>query len=154
MYNRDRKQRIINMSDTQRILINSTHGGFMLSDDAIQWLITWKGWSTTDYNVVVPWLSSLETAGPRGVGHRQRRGAFSDNMQAFSHKGMFNERTDADILDCFDALGSEQFSGDYSSIISVDIPADVEWMIKEYDGTEHIAEVHRTWCGNPSPVQT
>jgi len=142
------------MSDTQRILINSTHGAFILSDAAIQWLITWKGWSTTDYNVVVPWLSSLETADPRGVGHRQRRGAFSDNMQAFSHKGMFNERTDADILDCFDALGSEQFSGDYSSIISVDIPADVEWMIKEYDGTEHIAEVHRTWCGNPSPVQT
>lgn len=135
------------MSDTQRILININYGGFTLSDAAIQWLVNWKGWSTTDYNVVVPRLSSLEVdqAWPGRRPHRLRRGIYSDNMQAFSHKGKFNDRNDVDILDCFDALGSEEFSGPDSKIISVDIPADVEWMIKEYDGMEHIAEVHRTW---------
>lgn len=27
----------------------------------------------------------------------------------------------------------------------VEIPADVEWQIEEYDGKEWIAETHRTW---------
>jgi hypothetical protein len=28
----------------------------------------------------------------------------------------------------------------------VSIPDDVDWVIEDYDGSEHIAEVHRTWC--------
>lgn len=27
----------------------------------------------------------------------------------------------------------------------VEIPGDVEWAIEEYDGNEHVAEVHETW---------
>jgi hypothetical protein len=27
----------------------------------------------------------------------------------------------------------------------VEIPDDVEWIIVDYDGMEHIAEKHRTW---------
>ena len=27
----------------------------------------------------------------------------------------------------------------------VEIPADVEWQIQEYDGMEWVAEKHRTW---------
>jgi hypothetical protein len=33
----------------------------------------------------------------------------------------------------------------YSDLKIVEIPADVEWQINEYDGVEWVAEKHRTW---------
>jgi hypothetical protein len=33
----------------------------------------------------------------------------------------------------------------YSTLKVVEIPADIEWNIHEYDGLEWIAEAHRTW---------
>jgi len=36
-------------------------------------------------------------------------------------------------------------NGEYSSLKIVEIPDDVEWTIEEYDGSEWIAEKHRTW---------
>lgn len=35
--------------------------------------------------------------------------------------------------------------GKFSELAVVEIPDGVEWEIDEYDGNEHIAEVHRTW---------
>jgi len=36
-------------------------------------------------------------------------------------------------------------NGKYANLKVVTIPDDVEWTIDEYDGSEWIAEVHRTW---------
>jgi hypothetical protein len=33
-----------------------------------------------------------------------------------------------------------------SELRVVEIPDDVEWQIEEYDGSEWVAEKHRTWC--------
>jgi hypothetical protein len=33
----------------------------------------------------------------------------------------------------------------YSTLKVVEIPADIEWNIHEYDGLEWVAEAHRTW---------
>jgi len=33
----------------------------------------------------------------------------------------------------------------YSRLKIVEIPADVDWVIEEYDGLEWVAERHRTW---------
>ena len=35
--------------------------------------------------------------------------------------------------------------GNFSSLKVVQIPADVTWVIEDYDGKEWIAEQHRTW---------
>jgi len=40
---------------------------------------------------------------------------------------------------------SELYSGSSSRLRVVEIPADVDWEIKDYDGQEHVAEKHRTW---------
>jgi hypothetical protein len=40
----------------------------------------------------------------------------------------------------------KQSWGAYSQLKVVEIPDGVEWEIAEYDGSEHIAEKHRTWC--------
>ena len=40
---------------------------------------------------------------------------------------------------------AELASGRCAELRVVEIPDDVQWEIEEYDGSEHVAEVHRTW---------
>ncbi len=53
-------------------------------------------------------------------------------------------RDDYDLVTVVEALG-EKANGSYAKLKVVEIPADVQWDIAEYDGVKHIAEVHRTW---------
>jgi hypothetical protein len=39
----------------------------------------------------------------------------------------------------------EDANSSYSKLTVVKIPADVSWIIEEYDGKETVAEQHRTW---------
>lgn len=39
----------------------------------------------------------------------------------------------------------EEANGEYARLKVVEIPDEVEWEVKEYDGDEWIAELHRTW---------
>ena len=54
------------------------------------------------------------------------------------------ERNDPALIEIVEELG-EKANSRYSNLEIVEIPDDVEWVIKEYDGREHIAEKHRTW---------
>lgn len=53
-------------------------------------------------------------------------------------------RDDYDLVTIVEQLGKKA-NGEYAILKVVEIPADVEWEIAEYDGAEHVAEVHRTW---------
>lgn len=53
-------------------------------------------------------------------------------------------RDDPMLVACVEALGSKA-DGSCAKLKVVEIPADVNWKISDYDGVEHIAEVHRTW---------
>ena len=39
----------------------------------------------------------------------------------------------------------ERANDTYSRLKVVEVPDDIDWYIEEYDGIEHVAEVHRTW---------
>lgn len=52
-------------------------------------------------------------------------------------------RDDADLIHVVEFLGGDMGSGTKLKI--VEIPADVDWEIVEYDGLEHVAEKHCTW---------
>ena len=54
------------------------------------------------------------------------------------------ERNDPLLIQVVEELGEESW-GDCAELRVVEIPDDVEWQIKEYDGMESIAESHRTW---------
>lgn len=53
-------------------------------------------------------------------------------------------RDDPKLVDCVEQLG-DAASGKMASLRVVEIPDDVEYPIKDYDGIEWIAEIHRTW---------
>lgn len=54
------------------------------------------------------------------------------------------ERNDPDLVAVVEQLG-DRASGQFSALVVVEIPDDVQWEIAEYDGLEHVAEKHRTW---------
>lgn len=53
-------------------------------------------------------------------------------------------RNDPVLVTVVEDMGSKANSR-YADLTVVDIPDDVEWTIEEYDGTEWVAEKHRTW---------
>lgn len=55
------------------------------------------------------------------------------------------ERDDPILVQIVEELGSVVASGRFAALEIVEIPDDVQWEIEEYDGTEWIAEEHRTW---------
>lgn len=54
------------------------------------------------------------------------------------------ERNCPYLVQVVEQLGAEA-DDDFSELKIVDIPDDVEWCIKAYDGLEWVAEQHRTW---------
>ena len=102
--------------ETFKIVINVCFGGFGLSDEAI-----------------AMW--------------RERKGITADERTTNSDE---IERDDADLIAVVEALGSKK-AGDcrYSALKVVEVPMwlrEKGWHIEEYDGSEHIAEDHQTWC--------
>lgn len=54
------------------------------------------------------------------------------------------DRDDKALVQVVEEKGKEAF-GKHAELKIVQIPDDVDWEISEYDGSEHIVEVHRTW---------
>ena len=53
-------------------------------------------------------------------------------------------RDDPELVKIVEELGEGSW-GSCAELAIVEIPFDVDWEINDYDGMEHIAEVHRTW---------
>ena len=53
-------------------------------------------------------------------------------------------RDDPALVLMIEELG-EKANGRFAKLKIVEIPDDVDWYIEEYDGSEHVAEKHRTW---------
>lgn len=54
------------------------------------------------------------------------------------------ERHDLDVVRAVEELG-DAASGRFAKLKIVEIPDGVEYEVDEYDGMEHVAELHRTW---------
>jgi hypothetical protein len=53
-------------------------------------------------------------------------------------------RDDPVLVSIVRELGADA-NGDYAALKIVEVPYGVDWQIEEYDGTEWVAEKHRTW---------
>jgi hypothetical protein len=54
------------------------------------------------------------------------------------------ERDDPYLVKIVRELGMSA-NGDHANLKIVEVPADVDWHVTEYDGNEWVAEKHRTW---------
>ena len=111
-----------------KIVINICHGGFNLSDEAIRLYAKLVGINLVE--------ALSEYCGTE---------FYTDSISEetfFSHYDI--ARNDGFLIEAVETLG-DAANGDYAKLKVVEIPDDVEWHIHEYDGTEHVAEKHRTW---------
>ena len=53
-------------------------------------------------------------------------------------------RNDSDLVAIVEEMG-DNANTRYSDIAIIEIPDDVNWIITQHDGMEHVAEQHRTW---------
>lgn len=141
----------------QEIVINAKHGGFGLSDAAVRRYAELKGltlypekgkyFNLSGYDY---WVAPIT----------ERGGILSDeefHKASLEDRGRSNEayrkvhllpkeirRDDADLIKVVKELGSSA-NGKFAKLQIVEIPDEVDWRIEQYDGFEHVAEVHRTW---------
>lgn len=113
-----------------KVVINDCYGGFSLSRKAFLELrkrAVKEALEEADYGEMYP-----DGSGPRrdwGMGD-----SFCRDIP----------RNHPELVRIVEEMG-DKASGHLASLKIVEIPDDVSWHIKEYDGSEHVAEDHRTW---------
>lgn len=118
-----------------KIVINDCFGGFGLSHKAVMLYAELKG--------------LVLYAEPSSFGHmyyldEEHKQYFSCTYRNGQHFSRDFKRDDPVLVQVVEQLGKDA-DGFCASLKVVEIPDDVEWHINEYDGSEHIAENHRTW---------
>lgn len=121
-----------------KVAVNKCYGGFIPSDALFGALIA-KGWKVTKYNddyEVEDDEALIIDTGEKEVGWLSR--------YHFRDRSSNELRSHPDLIEAIEMLG-EAANTMVSRLRVVEIPDDVDWIIEEYDGFEHVAEVHRTW---------
>jgi hypothetical protein len=120
---------------TQKIAINKDYGGFNISDEAFEMLLTLKG--------VVFTKTESTLLGEKCYDFYNNSDDNDTSDYLFKYDYIQN-RADKDLIKVIETLGTRA-NDRYSTIKIVEIPDNVDWHISEYDGLEHVAENHRTW---------
>ena len=113
----------------REVVINGCFGGFSLSRDAFLLLRKMKN----KYAMREPDIGEMwkDGSGPR----ESLYDSFCRDIP----------RDDKDLVTVVRKL-KEKANGTCANLRIVEIPMDVQWEIEEYDGNEHVAEAHSTWC--------
>jgi len=113
-----------------KVVINADYGWFGLSDEAIREYGKRKG------------LNLVEEALDRFGFVHFFIGEKSDDTLLCSCD---IDRDDPVLVEIVEALTPQKAGSRFASLKVVEIPDGVEWEVNDYDGMEHIAEVHRIW---------
>ena len=136
----------------KKIVINTCFGGFGLSDAAYEKLIEW-GIPCRKYIEEKRGEDKLFIKVPENEGQVIFDRSLSDDkhdklMMSFGGRywetWIRNDRTNPLLIKVVEELG-EKANGNYAALKIIEIPDDIEYEIEDYDGSEHVAEVHRTW---------
>lgn len=142
----------------QRVVINRCFGGFGLSPEATLWLFH-HGYDEKEFKTPVKEyfrdtydypILTLENRLDRWRQYLKGDRISSIFLSVFTPDEKYVlytrdiERNHPLLLKCLEELGQDA-SGDCADLKIVEIPDDVQYVIEEYDGNEHIAEAHRTW---------
>lgn len=140
----------------RKIVVNRCFGGFGLSDAAMRRYFELKGWpfhyedrkdypglGMGTYWRVPPSLRPKPIENWSAAPLEERR-AYNDAYSEASVYGGDIPRDDPALVQVVEELGKNA-NGRHAELEVVSIPADVKWVISEYDGKEHVAEDYRTW---------
>jgi hypothetical protein len=149
-----------------RVVVNKCYGGFSLSRKAVRRIAELQGKECyffkhdhkTDKYLPIgddgdEWCWSAFTI-PNPNDYTSKKGwvdmtmderqADNKKWEAISIENRPSDRSDPALIQAVEELG-EAANGDCAELKIVEIPDGVEYSVEEYDGLEHIAEVHRTW---------
>jgi len=136
-----------------KVVINTCHGGFGLSDEAISEYIKRKGLNLHKHGrsyYIVPYREyRAELEVEQEEFRKMHEGRPHNYMGHLSNRlcwGISNiQRYDEVLVSIVEEMG-EAANDKYASLKVVEIPDDVQFDIMDYDGAEWVAEKHRTWC--------
>jgi len=142
---------------TKQIVINDCYGGFGLSNLAYEKLIEW-GVPVGKYIQEKRGKDGLYKDEPRNknkIFDRKLTPKGEDDFNDLYYKypdaedrywdtWIGDNRENPLLIKVVKELGKKA-SGKYANLKIVKIPFDVDYVIEEYDGWEHIAESHRIW---------
>ena len=156
LVNKDYDRTIAHLKGVRRVVINNCFGGFGLSHEAILLYLDKLGvpvWTEANdrFGGMIPFNYYLvppeERVGEATDWHSMTLVERQAHNAAYS-KQTFHDRDlardDPYLVAVVEELG-ERANGRHAELKVVEIPADVDWEITEYDGNEAIAEKHRTW---------
>lgn len=135
----------------KKIVINNCWGGFGLSYEATMEFAKLKGETINGYCQKNYKGDYLKYDSFRDNGQLIHY-AYSDKV-SLSHKEIndkyfksisFVERDDVDLVKVIEMLGNDA-NGHHAELKIVEIPDDICWTIKDYDGMESVEEYHRSW---------
>lgn len=147
------------ITETRKLVINKCHGGFGLSEAAVRAYAVRKGLTLYPEpnsfdptgTVMQPtwWIVPPEQRPPpqEGRWHEMSMEERKASNDAHDKARLYDadiRRDDPDLVAVVEELG-EASDTKFSALAVVEIPADVKWVVEEYDGLEWIAEEHRTW---------
>jgi len=136
----------------KKVVINKCFGGFSLSRSAIKeyaklagFELYWFKTDPEDHTKCIPVNSDDIKHENNWFLHCSKKplndGVYEDGAY-FSDRDL--PRDDETLVKVVEKLG-EEANGACAELKIVEIPDDVEFVIEEYDGMEHIAEKHQTW---------
>jgi hypothetical protein len=138
-----------------KIVINIQFGGFGLSPAAVKRLAELRGRKCFFFKHVTGMKYRRVVEGAEGFCGDLFWSAFDvpelpDEMDNDFFKVHYltnnpDERTDPLLIRVVWELGRKSW-GACAELKIVEVPNGVKWEISEYDGLEHVAEIHRTWC--------
>lgn len=141
-----------------KVVINRCYGGFGLSHEAVMRYFEIKGitvypeqdkgigsWKFWTYWLVKPEdrIESKEGEAFYAMSMEDRRAYNAKHSEQTVYPRDI-ERHDPVLVQVVEEMG-DKANGDHAELKVVEIPDDVNYIIEEYDGLEHIAEQHRTW---------
>jgi hypothetical protein len=148
---------------TKKVVINSCHGGFSLSEACIFKLAEIKGFTLyPEYPDGVPkamWSTTYWIV-PESNPHRRFASVIQKNWKEASSDDKVKSnkicidltiasrptnREDPDLIKAIESLGSEVASGCFADLKIVEIPDNITYLIEENGGKETIHEAHRIW---------
>lgn len=135
-----------------KVVINVCYGGFGLSNKAMHRYAELKGIKKL-YDVVCNFdKSPFKFEYPPDA---EKELIIYHITEPLNDDGTYNdgsfwdpeiERDDPDLIRVIEEFGVEA-NGSCAELRIVEIPDGTKFTIEEYDGKEHVAEVHRTWYG-------